>query len=391
MTLASRRIAIVGAGIGGLTAALELARLGFRVALHERAARLEEVGAGLQLSPNALRVLDRLGLMPALRARGCEARQVTLRDGRSGRVVAKVPVHAGDGTPYLSIHRADLQGVLAEAVAAEPAIDFRLGSELCGIEPTAGSAVRVTLGQQDGKATGGFEADLLIAADGVHSTIARSLGLPGPVATGAIAWRTQIPATGIAGGAQAEITAWLGPRRHAVSYPVRDRQGINLVLIEPAGDAPDPDPAGLSRRFGGWNATLTRLIAIAERPTFWPLLGIDRGRSWRLLDDRIVLLGDAAHAMLPYAAQGAAMAIEDAAVLAASLATTPSTSAALAAYEAARRPRIDRVRERVDFHRRVYHLRFPLTLGRDAVLSLRSAASLRDDLAWLYDWQPPSA
>ncbi|MCB8840151.1 FAD-dependent monooxygenase [Aurantimonas sp. VKM B-3413] len=377
------RIAFVGAGIAGLTAALEFSMLGWPVTVFERAARLESVGAGIQLSANALRVLERLGLSAALGATGTRAREVSLRSGRTGRLIAKVPVEADDGTPYLSIHRADLQTVLVEAVRARREIDLRLGCELAAIAP-APEGLSLTI-RETGRESR-CEADLVVAADGVNSAIASQLGLPPSRPSGAVAWRAAVPGTGFSG-----INAWLGRSRHAVAYPIRGGTQTNLVLIEPAAAAPDADPAAMLERFSGWDRTLKELIRAAKQPTFWPLLEVPAARPWRHMDDRIVLIGDAAHAMLPYAAQGAAMAIEDAAVLAACLAEAPDLSSALAAYEAARRPRITRVRERVAFHRRVYHLPFPLGLARDAVIAARPKASLRGDLAWLYDWRPPAA
>ncbi|TFF25276.1 hypothetical protein E3C22_07845 [Jiella endophytica] len=386
----SPRIAIVGAGIAGLTAALCLARLGLGTTIFERAERLEEVGAGLQLSPNALSVMERLGLLPALRKVGVEADRIELLNYRSGRRIAEVPVHSADGTPYLSIHRADLQAVLVDAVKAEPSIGLKLGAELKAVSADEGG---VDLSFSSCEA---LRAELVVAADGVNSTIVRQFGLEGPVATGTTAWRSTIETGGAGQGAPlglaeeraCRVSAWLGPRRHAVAYPIRGGQAVNLVLIARSDDAPaaaDRLPAEFSR----WDEGLTALIAAAPPPTPWPLYAAPAARPYTVGNGRVVLIGDACHAMAPYAAQGAGMAIEDAAVLAAVIAGTDDLEVAARRFEAERRPRIDRLRGRVGFHRFVYHLPFPFSIGRDTVLALRPRDALRAELAWLYDWRAP--
>ena len=367
--------------MAGLTMALELARRDRPCIVVERAPRLEEVGAGLQLSPNALRVLARLGDLDDLKARGTVAETVTLHAARTGRAIASVPVSSADGTPYLSIHRADLQSWLARAAAASSWIDLRLDRDI-GAVARDGDDLRVEAINPDG--TEIRQTPLVIAADGVNSPTAQRLGLGGPTATGALAWRGRVTGAAMP---PAGIEAWLGPRRHAVAYPIAGGSETNLVLIEPAGGS--ADPADLPARFSRWDRRLGGLIESVDTFTAWPLKAVPGARPWRHFDDRLVLIGDAAHAMLPYAAQGAAMAIEDAAVLAAHLDRATDLSIALRGYETERRPRIDKIRSRVGFHRFVYHLPFPLSLGRNAVLASRSAASLAGDLAWLYDWRPP--
>lgn len=384
MTNSQPTIAIVGAGIAGLTAALCLARAGLATTVFERAAELSEVGAGLQLSPNALSVMEQLGLLPALQEVGVAADHVALLRGTSGRAIAAVPVHAEDGTPYLSLHRGDLQAVLLDAVRREPMIRLKLGAELASLRPNAdGVDLDFAAGGES------FAADLVIGADGVRSAVAGALRLAPAEPTGTTAWRTTLEAAApSAPGRSAGIRAWLGPKRHAVAYPIRAGRALNLVLI--TGDGGDANGARrLSQDFSRWDAQLVDLIAGAPAPTPWPLLATPASRPFVHGDRRIVLLGDAAHAMAPYAAQGAGMAMEDAAVLAAALAGGGDLRAAAARYEAERRPRIGQVRKRVEFHRFVYHLAPPFSLGRDTVLALRPRDALRSDLAWLYDWRAP--
>ncbi|MCK5930693.1 MAG: FAD-dependent monooxygenase [Fulvimarina manganoxydans] len=385
-----RPILIVGAGIAGLTTALSLAKRGIASRIVERARALEEVGAGLQLSPNALRVMRDLGLLTSLETAGVKARSVFLKDARSSRTLARVPVEASDGTPYLSIHRADLQRVLYEAAQREAAIQLDLGCELTSLQPIDTGlllAMRTTHSE-----TKSIETDLLIAADGVRSQVAANASLAPAKPSGMIAWRGRIEmgnASSEIATATSSITAFLDRDRHAVAYPIAAGRQINLVLIE--GDRAQPgETSALASRFSPSGSDLSRLIHASGSFTPWPLSVTPEDRPWRLFDDRALLVGDAAHGMLPFAAQGAAMAIEDAAVLAHALAMQPDRASALAAYETARRPRVDRVRRRAGFHRFVYHLPRPFSFGRDLVMALSPADRLRASLAWLYDWTPPA-
>ncbi|KQT53717.1 hypothetical protein ASG43_17955 [Aureimonas sp. Leaf454] len=386
----SRRATVVGAGIAGLTMALCLARDGWFVEILERSAILGEAGAGLQLSPNALRVLSGLGLLDRLRMVGVSARSVTLRSGRTGRRLATVPVSSADGTPYLSLLRTDLQTVLLEAVMAESRISLRLDQGLIGLEGRSGGGFDLAFADAAGRRTSVFAPAPVIAADGVHSAVAAALGLPASKPSGLVAWRMMLDEPLETPG----IEAWLGRDLHAVAYPVDAGRRTNLVAIAPqtAGSQAEAErePAqAFDRRFAGWNTALLQRIQRAGSPGRWPLLDADR--MGERLPSGLFLIGDSAHAMLPFAAQGAAMAIEDAAVLAHGLRETHTFEEADRQFQMERAPRLKRVRKRVDFHRFVYHLAPPLSWGRNAALAARSPASLQRDLAWLYDWAPPTA
>ncbi|WP_185985366.1 FAD-dependent monooxygenase [Aureimonas mangrovi] len=368
----------MGAGIAGLCAALSLVRAGFEVEIVERASKLEETGAGIQLSPNALRVLDRVGVLAALREQAVAADRVTLRDGRTGRQIAEVPVTADDGMGYLVLHRAALQGALMKAVEAEPLIALRLDVALEGLTPGTNEVV-ACLSENGEKAL--RSNWLVIGADGVHSTVARSLELPAARETGVVAYRYLLNAD--AGEAEGRpVEAWLGPAAHAVAYPISGGERINLVLLSRAASATESPAA----QFAGWDARLQVMLARGNYAGAWTLRETEPDR--RLVHGAVCLIGDAAHAMMPFAAQGAAMAIEDAHVLARELAFEPDMRVALARFEAERLPRLERLRKRVAFHDRVYHL--PRTLGwaRNAALAMRSRESLAADLSWLYDWRP---
>lgn len=364
------RIAIAGAGIAGLTTALALAQSGRTVTVFERASAFTPVGAGLQLSPNALDVLDHLGVAPRLGAEAVRADAVTLRRGSNGRVIARIPVGSSDGRGYLSLLRADLQDALRSQVRASSRIDLRLGHAVTSIDRSSDWRLRFETGQADER------CDLLIAADGVHSRIGAALARPGPTDSGARALRMRVPQSAPAG-----IEAWLGPGRHAVAYPVAGGRETNLVLIV----RDDMTQGSPIRFFAEWDVRLRHLIEAGDTLGSWPLL--TRAPRWR--DKGLAFVGDAAHAMLPYAAQGAAMAIEDGWMLAVSLARCGDIEAALQDYEMARASRVQRVLERVAFHRMVYHLPRPVSLARDLVLALTPAKRLNHQLDWLYDWRAP--
>ncbi len=371
---AGRRVEIAGAGIAGLTSALFLARAGFDVEIHERAQSLEPVGAGLQLSPNATRLLDRLGLLPALQAASVAPRAIELRDARTLKPLAAVAL--GDfasrrwGAPYLVIHRGDLQQILLDAALREPRISIRFGTEI------------------DRPAN----ADLIIGADGVWSAMrARIPGSSPARFSGHVAWRALVEANH---PAFADVTAHLSPTSvtallaasfHLVAYPVRQGQALNLVAIMPGNAGTDDwsqaveDAAPLPEDRVG---TLRDLLSRVHGWTRWPLHDVDPSGRWGNASG--FLLGDAAHAMTPYAAQGAAMAIEDGAALASALAAAPDIASGLARFEAVRRPRLARVAGRARFNRFAWHAASPVALARNLVLKTRSPERLAADFDWLY-------
>lgn len=370
--LASRPLLIVGAGVAGLACALALAKAGYRSIICERAPSLQPVGAGLQLSANALSVLDQLGLKASLAERGFSARSVALRDGASDRLLARVPVESGqDG--YIAVHRADLQSVLLDAATAAASVEVRLGLSFQRIEPQA-NGLSVWFRSADGSQAV-VETWLLIGADGVHSPVAAFAGCKPPTDSGLVAHRFSI-----AEAPGTEIEAWLTPSSHAVSYPMRKSGERNLVVVETAG-VPDGAPDAWN-----WNPRLIDFLTRGDYLGAWPLLTVDADDRLRSRE-RIVLIGDAAHAMFPFAAQGAAMALEDAWVLASCIASKVTIHDALAAYAAIRLPRIQRVIKRVRFHRLVYHLGWPLSVARNLGMRMRPDAVMRADLSWLYDWR----
>ncbi|RYX94841.1 MAG: FAD-binding protein [Bradyrhizobiaceae bacterium] len=387
MTL-PRTIVIAGAGIGGLTAALALAAEGFRVNILEKAERLEEAGAGLQLSPNASRILVGLGLAPALAPHVVTPDSVSIRTAHSGGEVARVSLAASarPDAPYWLVHRADLQRVLLAAVQSHPDIELQLAAPVP--DARAGS---------DGIIIGDIEAGALIGADGAWSQV-RAAAFPDiqPQFSGLIAWRGTCDAASLPGSLRPNgVQLWMGPQAHLVIYPMSGGQRVNLVAIaggvplSPGSSAPGAGDE-LNALFGRarWPSRARDAIAAVHQWSRWPLYTIADGGAWH--SGRVALLGDAAHAMLPFAAQGAAMAIEDAAVLAQSLGAARDDSgipAALAHYAALRRPRVTRVQRTARQQGRIYHLRGPMALARDSAMRLLGPQRLTARQDWIYDWK----
>jgi salicylate hydroxylase len=391
MSLAGREVAVVGGGVGGLAAATALARRGARVILFEQAAALAEVGAGLQISPNGVAVLEALEVAEAAAECASLPEAVELRDHRRGRLVARTPL-GGDargryGRPYWQLHRADLLAVLAEGAAAA-GVDIQLGRRVVAAESGEEGAVLIA---EDG---GRREAEVVVAADGVRSGLRAAAGLAaGPARfTGHVAWRALVPAGRLLAEAAAPITqVTMGPGRHLVSYPLRGGALVNLVAVEERagwtaeGWMTPADPGELRRAFAEWGGTARALLAGVEACFLWGLFDHPPLPAWAA--GRLALLGDACHPMLPFLAQGATMALEDAWVLAAELDRTADPSVGLAAYAAARRARATRVQRAAARNGRIFHLRPGLRGPAQAALAAASALApgwLAGRFDWLY-------
>jgi salicylate hydroxylase len=334
------RILIVGGGIGGLAAALALERQRAEVILCEQTPRLSEIGAGIGLAPNAIKALRALGLEEKINAIAWASDYAVIRSWRDGRAISRT--YQGDyrekfGAPSITAHRADLLGVLAGALSTT---DVRLGLRCVGIETRArGAAARFA----DGSV---IEADIVVGADGIHSKVRESLfGADAPRFTGCICWRGMAPADAVPRDINtADVTLWMGPRGHVVHYLVRRGELLNIVAHV---DSDDWTEESWTREcsvdevmatYAAWNPALTRVFPASTRWYKWALYDRDPPERWS--KGRATLLGDSAHAMLPYLGQGAAMAIEDACVLAGLIARAgDDIDGALLAYERMRLPR----------------------------------------------------
>ncbi len=359
-------IIIAGGGIGGVSAALALAQAGHDVEVLEQASALGEVGAGLQLSPNAVKVLRALGVEDKAAEAASRPEALELRLGRSGKRVFSIPMGEAAvkryGAPYLHVHRADLLAVLSDAALATGRVRVRLDARVAGYALEGG---RVRAGLDTGMVVDG---DALIGADGVHSRVRRqALGADDARFIGAAAWRFTVPADGFdALFPHPAATVWAGPGRHAVTYRVRRGELMNFVGVVEADEWTEEswteraDPAELKAAFADWAEPVAALIDAASVSWRWALL--DREPLARWTDGPVALLGDACHPMPPFQAQGAAMAIEDAWVLADCLRDNEASAPdALRRYEARRKPRTSRILASARANMGVFHRSNPVT------------------------------
>lgn len=392
--MAAPTVVVVGAGIGGLTAALALSRQGYGVTLVERRTRLTETGAGLQLSPNATRVLVDLGLEGPLRRVAVEPERVLIRRIASGREIGGVALGAfmreRYGAPYCVASRADLQTLLLDAVRASPDIRLVVGRACTGVTSARDRAEVAVENAAGARET--FRGDLVVGADGLNSTLRRAWDARPPSYQEAVAWRATLPREAAPAGLGSDETGlWLGPGRHVVHYPIEGGRVLNIVAVltgpAPATDGPAQRPPALAGLAARAAAPLAALLATPREWTPWPLYDLSVGR---MAQGRVALLGDAAHPVLPYLAQGAALAIEDAAVLAGVLkgAAVGDPAPLLRRYARLRRRRARQVQLQARRNGSVYHAGALVSFARDRTMAALGPRRMAERYAWLYGWRP---
>lgn len=379
-----QQITVLGGGIGGFAAALALAQRGAKVTVLEQAPEITEVGAGLQISPNGVRVLDALGLGDEARARAMRSTGVWLRDGLSGVEVIDLDfdVVAPDDT-FLLFHRADLLDMLMKA-ALEAGATLRCGAEVEEVEVGDSTPLITVKGEEP------EDMGFVVGADGLNSVLRPALnGERKPFFTGQAAWRALVPATG---REKSEATVFMGPGRHMVTYPIRDGKLINIVAVEELSGwvgqnwSQTDYPENLRNAFEGFCDDATALLERVEKVNLWGLHRHPVALEWHR--GACVLLGDAAHPTLPFMAQGAVMALEDAWVLAHCL-DTNGLERGPAIYQAMRRPRVEKIVNAANKNARNYHYANPMSRfaghGAMRLLGKFMPQKVYDRFRWIYD------
>ncbi len=376
----AERVLVVGAGIGGLTCALALAQQGFEVHVLEQSDSIGEIGAGIQLSPNCVRVLHHLGLEECLQRVAFLPDAVEMRNWRTGQVIATNPLGeravAAYGFPYYHVHRADLMTALVARAHAHHNVSLHTATRFEAFAQTT-DGVEVQTDKQH------YSGALLIGADGIHSIVRANLfGVEAPRFTGHVAWRALVPTERLPQGlVHPTATLWMGPGKHFVHYYVRAGSLVNCVcVVEKAGWEIESwtqrgERDELERDFAGWHETVRVLIANMAPDACYKWALFDRRPMPAWNQGRVALLGDACHPTLPFMAQGAAMAIEDAAVLAELLSQGANGAAqmrdiagSLARYASLRRPRTARIQRASRSNARLFHLHGTTAWLRDRVL-----------------------
>ena len=395
-TKAAHRVLLIGGGIGGMAAALALARQGLAVELLEQSHAIGEIGAGLQLGPNAFAALDALGVGEAVRAGSVFTDRLVMMDAVDCREVASVPVgeafRARFGNPYAVSHRADLHGALYAAVQRQPLIRVHTGTQVEVLE-LGGAQVRAVA--HDGRI---FTADAVVGCDGVKSVVREKLVGDAPRVSGHVVYRAVVPAEDMPADLRWNApVVWAGPNCHLVHYPLRHGEQYNLVVTFHSRDkevwgVSDGSRAEVMSYFDGVHARPRQLL---DRPTSWRRWSTadrDPIASWS--EGHATLLGDAAHPMMQYLAQGACMALEDAVTLGAAVQACRAGDgrfdlpAAFRLYSAARVARTARVVLSVREMGRLYHAKGIDRLVRNSLWTGRTPERFYDAVEWLYAWRP---
>lgn len=382
---------VAGGGIAGLAAALGLSAKGADVRLFEQAKAFEEVGAGLQMSPNGVRALRELGAWEAIEPSCVIPSEIHVRDGMTGAILQRIrlgkPFEQRFGAPYRVCHRADLLAGLVTAARHRKLIELKTASKVASATNT-GAGARLTF--TDGTSA---EGRAVVAADGIRSTLRSAVaGETAPVARNTIIYRALVPLSKIPSEIEPDcVTLWLCRGGHVVHYAVSSWRNFNIVAacdgnIAEGGWNEPANFTEVARRFSGVCEDLSNLLAAPANWLRWPGADLDPVPRWS--DGRIVLTGDAAHATLPFLAQGAVMSLEDAVVLARETAKDQSLESAFAAYEQQRKARTSRIQEQSRKMSRIYHANGALAFFRNLTLNFGSPSMALNRVDWIYRWTP---
>lgn len=370
---AKKSVTIVGAGIAGLTAALCLKQHSIPVKIIEKRTNITTAGAGIQITPNAFRVLDQLGLDEHIKASGHAVQHLSIYKARSNTVITRMPLgrdfERTHHAPYLVLRRQALIDALYKQALAQD-IDIQFNTKLA---------------ETDG---------IIIGADGVWSELREQVNSVEASFSGRSAFRCMIAANQAPKWTTTnDLTMWLGDNAHFVAYPVDEKGTLNLVCVvkekQPEKRWSTPaTPNDILRHLKNWNDQIISLIREGENWQRWPLYTVEPKQSWSR--NNKVLIGDAAHAMVPFLAQGGAMAIEDAATLAHAIANKTNINDAFAAYQSLRQERVTRVWNEAKANGKRYHWSGMMAHTRDLGLKTLGGKRLQQRYDWIYEWQPPS-
>jgi salicylate hydroxylase len=368
---------IAGGGIAGLAAGLGLARIGRPSHIFEKAPSFDEIGAGLQLGPNAARALQWLGAWDAVAHHCVAPAEIHVRDGLSGNILQRISLGAEFekqfGAPYRVAHRADLQNALLESVRSQPTIKLQTNAEVANV-----SIAESTLTLKSGKT---FAGQAIIAADGVHSTIRNLVvGQQGKKQSGHTLHRGLVSIGSIPASANADVvTLWLHPGGHVVHYSVSRGRHFNIVA------AVEDSEISLGTAFQRACKPLAEILAVKIKWTKWPALDFAPAPTWS--KNRTVLVGDAAHASLPYLAQGAAMALEDACVLSNAIQNAGELESAFRNFSESRFKRTAAIQKKSRQLGTIYHAKGMLRQVRNSILKAAPSPLFKNGLSWVYRWK----